>query len=305
MIFVTQKYTKQEMNILPRTSIRSTYALKLHIFLANVLGLFSETTSGQCSYYQKLYTVFVLMIVISTSIWSAVSALIKNLRIYTAAVAIINFICTCNMSFFFIVLLFNSFAKISNWKNLMENLRQFNKHCKRNKTKNDRKVLTISRFVLLRIAVIFYSVVDVIAWEQDIKQDVYLFIPLLTSLFYQINIASMLWELANILKSRYDFLQQYVKRIIKCYSDGVITHETYQNSIDNITCLYKFQYNVVQEINNIFGMTILLLFMMFETSLLVDLCWILDWVPTFRKELYLGSFIWWVILCVSIYLLTH
>lgn len=293
------------MNLLPTKSIRNLNVLKLHFFLANILGVFSESTGVQQSCYLKFYSVFVLMIMLCTSLWSGIYSLIQNLRNSTMTPAVVNFICASNTSMLFVMLLFNSFAKVTNWRNLMENLYQFDRLCKRNKTKSKRKMLTITRFVLIRLTVLFYSVADLIAWEQELKQDVYLYLPLHMSLFYQINIASMLWEFANILKSRYDFLDQYLQKIFKYYSDGVITPERFLNRLDNITSLYKFLYNVVQEITDIFGVTMLLLLLLFGTSLLVDVCWILDWNAEYRKELYFGSFMWLVFLWASIYLIVE
>lgn len=178
-------------------------------------------------------------------------------------------------------LLYKNLKSRKSWKILLAMLIIFDNELPGGTLYDFNKKWSISLFVLIRFLPIIYSINDLILWSIINKELFILALPFYSlqhpAIFYEFQITCFLWEMSNLLESRYQHLKECLTSMLLAEElNQQISHYKLEMKIEKFKFKYSTLYRVVEEVNNIFGTTILSLQLHLSTLFLMDFYWMVD-----------------------------
>lgn len=281
----------------PKSRIRDTFVLKLHLFVAKYLGLCPFAFGKKRHNLGKHFIPWiVLMASMVMSIGKGYTFLTNYNKLTDFGVALYSSYAITQTSFY-LSLLFNSVRKINDWEYLMVKLSKFDDICGSQYIVIDRKKWKIFGFISIRLILLSYAILDVVMWPRsNITSYFVQFLPLHIAFFYEASIATMVWEFSKILKTRYDFLTNNFENIL----GHIKTKEGFDKEIRKMKIMYKILHQIVNGLNSIFGNVILIYLANLQIFILTAVYWMaFYWDNDLRFQLFLGSFLTLLLFSVS------
>lgn len=300
MFVSSVKISENELKCLPKVRLRDTFLLSIHLNVSKFLGLHPwEFRIKKCAIGQ-IYAIMFLLFTAIVAIWTSIVTLLDDIKRSTVFQLILNLTQSFVLTSFFTIFLVNSITKAYAWKTFLGKLSQFDDHFAKYIEKVERKQWKISMFILIRLAVIFYYFVDEFIWyrksKNDFMIDTKLFLPEHIALFCQMTISLMIWEISELIKSRYNFMKQYVE--ILCINRD-ISRQEFDKEIEMLKYFHNIIFDVVQAINDIFGNVVFVFLVHVETVILSNICLVIFYDSNVKVDIYLDSCLVLVVYLVS------
>lgn len=124
----------------------------------------------------------------------------------------------------------------------------------------------IVKFCLLHIIMPFEYLADCMMFRSNVSvYTLFLVIPYHIGLHYTVLVAGYLYELSNVLVVRYEILQNILTKIMKEHS---IHSDSTARRFSHLKVYYNRMYQCVECLGNIFGLSLLVIFINLETNIL-------------------------------------
>lgn len=291
---------KKEEVCLPNFRIKNSFLLKFHIWYCEVLGIHPFNSRNIKPFIGKIYTVILFGLLTVLSIWSGFTVNIQGSKVYSLFGRILNFTWALALVLLFVILLINSITKGDAWKKLEKNLSEFDDLFGKNIQKVERKGRKISIFIFFRLCELSFVLMDHMFWYwqnmQDFSVDSNVFLPVQIGFFYQTVISAVFREIIELLKSRYDFANEFLKVTI----DNEISNTDFDHGIRKAKQIYKILFDCIGCVNDIFANVMFVFFVVMETVILSTVCLIVHkGIDQFKWEMYLEGTVFFLVSWVS------
>lgn len=278
--------------------IRNVYYLRLHIITLKILGV--SPLAGKVKLSRVYGSCLLGVLILCGLICGAQTFLVNHPRtVFMKCLLAMAMIALCS---FFASILCSNWRNKRSWKRILELSITIDKSA-RWLLEEKVSLTTFLRFTLLHLAPLFYSILDGYLWFRAEARlfilDLPLFMTQHTGLFYEFQIATFLWEIAHIMEFRYTHVEENLKSVL---SHKIITDKTLQPplkyNIRKLKYRYKLLYNIIQELNIIFGWTLMTYIFHLLLICILDFYLILN-AEVLKIELICEGFMFAVIIWVS------
>lgn len=264
-------------NRLQLQKIRNTWCLKLHIAVLQALGV---CPFKSVNFKSQIYAV---------SILGSLSSMVILLEFYRLNVYRTNFnmferFLTASavyaLFFFFINLLRSNLQYPLKWKNLHRALSKFDRNFAVPSSGRLANKWTLVRFTSIHLLPLLFSSIDYIMYRfigyGVFEVDITFYFPEHVGIFYLFQITMFFHEMARVLQSRYCCLEE---NLINIFSGKIVNNSNSEfilaSKIRNFKYQYMLLYDAVEQINYIFGFTLMFALFNIMAMFLSDLYWIM------------------------------
>lgn len=276
------KILDEEITCWKKSALRNTFFLKLHVCLSKALGIHPLVFRNRTSLVGQIYSITLFGLLIIVSVWSGLEMIIQESQGYSIFQRILNGMGSIAVIFFFAILLFNSLTKEKSWKSLKRSLLDFDEFFVNDVEKCDGKRWKISLFILARLCALSLIILDELLWYEKNQEGsltvTKAYWTFQFGLLYQIVISTLLKEFSELVKSRYEYLHQYVKIILHIHVDNNFSKVEFHNEIQKMKKMYKLLFMFVQNVNDIFGNVLVVSFVLIMAIMLSDISASLNYV---------------------------
>lgn len=298
------KILDEEVTCWEKVSLRNTFFLNLQICLCKVLGIHPLIFENRKPLTGKIYSIILFGLLVSLSIWSGFEIIIEYSSVHSTFQRILSGTGSVTVIIYFANLLVNSLTKNKSWKNLRRNLVEFDEFFINDVEKCDGQKWKISLFILFRLSALSLMILDQMFWYEKNKRtpvnDTNAFWALQLGLLYQILISLLFKEFSEIVKSRYDYLHQYVKIILQIHVDNNVSKVEFHKEIQKVQKMYKLLFNFLESLNDIFGNVLIGFFMLILAVMLSDISVSLNYVNlAWTFDMVFANVVFWSVYLVS------
>lgn len=222
----------------------------------------------------KIYTVILMTALISLHFCVVVYRNTENLTKFEDTLQICSFLVP---GCFYAQVVISNFTIPDSWQRIFIDITSFDhlyqKELKRNtssKSKSTFKLLAIIFLSILYSTVYSYVIIKSLP---NLLLRFYIPFPLHFTLFYEVNVAAFFYELSFILQSRYQYLQNWLKKII--YNKRCLQIKTTNKEFQDFMQSYKLLFNATKATDAVLGTLISYIILHNVTRLLASFYWYL------------------------------
>lgn len=241
--------------------IKNLFVLKLHVSLLMIIGV---CPLKQDSTKSKLYAYFVLGTISTITVVSGFNRFANFSKDHVQIEFFLGITTTIVLFILFVSILFSNMERRHFWQNIFDELLKFDHDLSTCAVaENYNYKLTVLKFVLINLSPLLYSIIDSILWTRaDARRaslDVTLYISQHTGLYYELVICNFFWELACVLHSRYQYVQEYLGQSIPHeIMEQHISKYIFEDGLHHVKRKYRLLHKIVQDINALCGWIILM-----------------------------------------------
>lgn len=245
----------KNFNSIPQAKIHSLLELKFHIRLMKFLGICPFKRNSLKS---KVYALFLMGSLIIPGLYEIALTLFLYPEAASSLEKVLTLIIIGSFCSFILNLLYSNWKSRKSWRKLLGMLTKFEETFSIDASLKNNNGSIILRFVFIRIMPLFLSFTSSFLWYLDnLPSDLALIMTQTTAIFYEFQIATFMLELAYLIQSRYQHIQDLLREAsLKVITNGG-TESLFRVKIAKIKYKYGILYRTIEEINTIFSKTML------------------------------------------------
>lgn len=279
MIFIPLKKA-QDFNVKSPEKIKNIFLLKLHIYSLKILGV---CPFGRNYNPSKVCSCIIMLTMTTLSLDSGINRFKKVIKSNLLEMCL-SFVIVCSLCLLYVDILYNNLMRDKSWRNIVKVLRKFDTSVTFTYFEKNRNKLELVIFILRFILPVCLCVTDYCLLKNNSRimyTDTFVLLATYFGMFYEFQIALFFWEVACVFQARYSYLNFHLRNIV-CNKVGYERRSQHLFQID--LQHVKNQFNLItigtEELNNIFGSIVPLLFCHSVVNYLFDFNWMQELART-------------------------